>query len=149
MHVRRRVGQLEDVAAPELQAGERLRQPIGAAARPGAFRTETTISGRRYRRCPFAEPWPQPATACDHAAAAEPAAASAVRSTASGIHDCARARESEYLGGPLAAGQVLTVEPGLYFQANDELIPPAHYEAVAKIIGFILAAGRRVAALAL
>ena len=28
----------------------------------------------------------------------------------------------------------------------DELIPPAHYEAVAKIIGFILAAGRRVAA---
>jgi len=31
----------------------------------------------------------------------------------------------------------------------DELIPPAHYEAVAKIIGFILAAGRRVAARAL
>jgi len=28
----------------------------------------------------------------------------------------------------------------------DELIPPAHYEAVAKIIGFILAAGRKVAA---
>ena len=28
----------------------------------------------------------------------------------------------------------------------DELIPPAHYEAVAKIIGFILAAGRRVVA---
>jgi flagellar biosynthetic protein FlhB len=28
----------------------------------------------------------------------------------------------------------------------DEVIPPAHYEAVAKIIGFILAAGRRVAA---
>ena len=31
----------------------------------------------------------------------------------------------------------------------DEMIPPAHYEAVAKIIGFILAAGRRVAARAL
>ncbi|MDB5424821.1 MAG: flhB [Phenylobacterium sp.] len=31
----------------------------------------------------------------------------------------------------------------------DELIPPAHYEAVAKVIGFILAAGRRVAARAL
>jgi len=28
----------------------------------------------------------------------------------------------------------------------DEVIPPAHYEAVAKIIGFILAAGRKVAA---
>jgi flagellar biosynthetic protein FlhB len=28
----------------------------------------------------------------------------------------------------------------------DDLIPPAHYEAVAKIIGFILAAGRRVVA---
>jgi flagellar biosynthetic protein FlhB len=25
----------------------------------------------------------------------------------------------------------------------DEMIPPAHYEAVAKIIGFILGAGRR------
>ena len=31
----------------------------------------------------------------------------------------------------------------------DEMIPPAHYEAVAKIIGFILAAGRRVVARAL
>jgi Xaa-Pro aminopeptidase len=39
------------------------------------------------------------------------------------VHDCAKARESRYLGGPLAAGQVLTVEPGLYFQASDELIP--------------------------
>ena len=28
----------------------------------------------------------------------------------------------------------------------DEIIPPAHYEAVAKIIGFILNAGRKVAA---
>ena len=40
------------------------------------------------------------------------------------VHDCAKAREARYLGGPLAAGQVLTVEPGLYFQANDELLPP-------------------------
>jgi Xaa-Pro aminopeptidase len=40
------------------------------------------------------------------------------------VHDCSKAREAEYLGGPLAAGQVLTVEPGLYFQANDELLPP-------------------------
>jgi flagellar biosynthetic protein FlhB len=28
----------------------------------------------------------------------------------------------------------------------DEVIPPAHYEAVAKIIGFIMSAGREVAA---
>jgi flagellar biosynthetic protein FlhB len=28
----------------------------------------------------------------------------------------------------------------------DEVIPPAHYEAVAKIIGFILGAGRKAAA---
>jgi Xaa-Pro aminopeptidase len=40
------------------------------------------------------------------------------------VHDCARAREARYLGGPLAAGQVLTVEPGLYFQHNDEMVPP-------------------------
>jgi Xaa-Pro aminopeptidase len=40
------------------------------------------------------------------------------------VHDCARAREARYLGGPLAAGQVLTVEPGLYFQRGDELVPP-------------------------
>ena len=40
------------------------------------------------------------------------------------VHDCSKARNSQYQGGPLAEGQVLTVEPGLYFQANDELIPP-------------------------
>jgi flagellar biosynthetic protein FlhB len=28
----------------------------------------------------------------------------------------------------------------------DDIIPPAHYEAVAKVIGFILSAGRKVAA---
>jgi Xaa-Pro aminopeptidase len=39
------------------------------------------------------------------------------------VHDCSKARQAQYLGGPLAAGQVLTVEPGLYFQANDERVP--------------------------
>ena len=39
------------------------------------------------------------------------------------VHDCSKAREARYLGGALAAGQVLTVEPGLYFQANDERVP--------------------------
>ena len=40
------------------------------------------------------------------------------------VHDCGSARAPEYLDGVLRAGHVLTVEPGLYFQANDELIPP-------------------------
>jgi Xaa-Pro aminopeptidase len=39
------------------------------------------------------------------------------------VHDCGSARAPEYLEGILKAGQVLTVEPGLYFQANDETIP--------------------------
>ena len=40
------------------------------------------------------------------------------------VHDCARAREETYREGPLAAGYVLTVEPGLYFQPNDRSVPP-------------------------
>jgi Xaa-Pro aminopeptidase len=39
------------------------------------------------------------------------------------VHDCGSARAPEYLEGVLKPGQVLTVEPGLYFQANDETIP--------------------------
>jgi Xaa-Pro aminopeptidase len=39
------------------------------------------------------------------------------------VHDCGSARAPEYLEGTLKVGQVLTVEPGLYFQANDETIP--------------------------
>jgi Xaa-Pro aminopeptidase len=40
------------------------------------------------------------------------------------VHDCARARAATYLDGVLEAGNVLTVEPGLYFQADDETIAP-------------------------
>lgn len=40
------------------------------------------------------------------------------------VHDCAQARASEYLDGTLRAGHVLTVEPGIYFQADDALLPP-------------------------
>lgn len=39
------------------------------------------------------------------------------------VHDCAAARAGSYLDGRLEAGHVLTVEPGLYFQPDDELIP--------------------------
>ncbi|HVA51975.1 MAG TPA: aminopeptidase P family protein [Acidimicrobiales bacterium] len=38
------------------------------------------------------------------------------------VHDCANAR-NEFYWGDLVEGYVLTVEPGLYFQANDLTVP--------------------------
>ncbi|WP_328741613.1 aminopeptidase P family protein [Streptomyces caniferus] len=40
------------------------------------------------------------------------------------VHDCGRARADQYLDGVLTEGQVLTVEPGLYLQPDDETLPP-------------------------
>ncbi|MCK9922174.1 aminopeptidase P family protein [Frankia sp. AgPm24] len=40
------------------------------------------------------------------------------------VHDCAQARDEAYREGTLAAGMVLTVEPGLYFQPDDLTVPP-------------------------
>ncbi|WP_411107061.1 aminopeptidase P family protein [Streptomyces sp. cmx-4-9] len=39
------------------------------------------------------------------------------------VHDCAKARAESYLDGVLEEGQVLTVEPGLYLQPDDETLP--------------------------
>jgi Xaa-Pro aminopeptidase len=39
------------------------------------------------------------------------------------VHDCAKAAPDAYKEGDLAAGMVLTVEPGLYFQEDDLLVP--------------------------
>ena len=39
------------------------------------------------------------------------------------VHDCAAARAGAYLDGALEVGMVLTVEPGLYFQADDLTLP--------------------------
>jgi Xaa-Pro aminopeptidase len=39
------------------------------------------------------------------------------------VHDCAAARSEAYLDGKLEPGMVLTVEPGLYFQSSDLLVP--------------------------
>ena len=39
------------------------------------------------------------------------------------VHDCAAADTGTYPGGDLAEGMVLTVEPGLYFQEDDLLVP--------------------------
>src|SRR3954454_15872170 len=39
------------------------------------------------------------------------------------VHDCALATREQYSEAVLEPGMVLTVEPGLYFKADDELVP--------------------------
>jgi Xaa-Pro aminopeptidase len=39
------------------------------------------------------------------------------------VHDCANARAQAYRYGALREGMILTVEPGLYFQPDDETVP--------------------------
>ncbi len=38
------------------------------------------------------------------------------------VHDCAQARVENYRQGTLAPGMVITVEPGIYFKSDDELV---------------------------
>ena len=42
------------------------------------------------------------------------------------VHDCADARCEDYVDGVLEPGMVQTVEPGLYFQPDDETVPPEY-----------------------
>ena len=39
------------------------------------------------------------------------------------VHDCAQARREMYYDGLLEPGMVFTIEPGLYFQADDVTVP--------------------------
>ena len=39
------------------------------------------------------------------------------------VHDCAQARREMYLDGELVPGMVFTIEPGLYFKADDLAVP--------------------------
>ena len=41
------------------------------------------------------------------------------------VHDCAQARVEAYRQGILQPGMIITVEPGLYFKPDDELVPDA------------------------
>lgn len=45
------------------------------------------------------------------------------------VHDCAQARREMYQEALLEPGMVFTIEPGLYFRADDELIP-AEYRGI-------------------
>jgi Xaa-Pro aminopeptidase len=42
------------------------------------------------------------------------------------VHDCDKARDEDYVLGTLEEGMVLTVEPGLYIQPDDEMFAPEY-----------------------
>ena len=42
------------------------------------------------------------------------------------VHDCAQARFESYQGAEIRPGMIFTIEPGLYFRADDLLIPPEY-----------------------
>jgi Xaa-Pro aminopeptidase len=67
------------------------------------------------------------------------------------VHDCAQARMETYKYGTLAAGMVLTVEPGLYFQPDDLTVPEKYRGIGVRIEDDILitASGHRLLSAAL
>jgi Xaa-Pro aminopeptidase len=42
------------------------------------------------------------------------------------VHDCDKARDEDYVLGTLKEGMVLTVEPGLYIQPDDDMFAPEY-----------------------
>ena len=94
-------------------------------------------------RCPIHEPLHEPLSLCRPVGAAgepalqppaealDPESKVYARWTLHGtshmlgmdVHDCGQAAPESYAKGELAEGMVLTVEPGLYFQADDLLVP--------------------------
>ena len=42
------------------------------------------------------------------------------------VHDCAKARREHYQDGVLEPGMIFTIEPGLYFHADDLTVPKAY-----------------------
>lgn len=45
------------------------------------------------------------------------------------VHDCAQARKEMYLDAELEEGMIFTIEPGLYFHADD-LLAPEHFRGI-------------------
>ncbi len=45
------------------------------------------------------------------------------------VHDCAAARREMYYDGTIEEGMVFTIEPGLYFQSDDQTVP-AEYRGI-------------------
>ena len=60
------------------------------------------------------------------------------------VHDCGKAAPEAYTKGNLAEGMVLTVEPGLYFQEDDLLVPEELRGIGIRIEDDILVTGRRL-----
>ena len=49
------------------------------------------------------------------------------------VHDCAKARREHYQDGVLEPGMIFTIEPGLYFHADDLTVPKAYRGIGARI----------------
>ena len=54
------------------------------------------------------------------------------------VHDCSQARKEMYRDGELGEGYVLTVEPGLYFQTDDDLVPDELHGIGVRIVDDVL-----------